>query len=354
MIEPRPEVSSLKPYHLPPVNARIILSANESPYNLPQSVVDDIKSEFDAIAYNRYPDPMSLELRTLIGEHYGLGPEKIFVGNGGDEVIQNLYLAYGGVGRKAITFEPMFEVYGITGRMTGTEMVTILRSPVDFTAEDVLSQAYNTDAADIALIFLCCPNNPTADLVSLEAIEALLKNTNALVVIDEAYAEFSGQTALPLLARYKNLAILRTFSKAFSLAGLRAGYLLASDEVIENLLKVKLFFNFNKLSQFIARIAFSNRPIFEEKIKVILTERDRLFTEMKKIEGIEVFPSQANFILFRTKKPGMQVWQGLLDRGILIRNSGNQPLLENCLRVTVGTSAEDNEFLQALREVIDR
>ncbi|NCO66466.1 MAG: histidinol-phosphate transaminase [Candidatus Aquicultor secundus] len=351
MIGPRPEVASLKPYHIPEVSARIILSANESPYNLPQSIIDEIKGQFDAIAYNRYPDPLSLELRTLIGEHYGLGPEKVFVGNGGDEVIQNLYLAYGGVGRKAVTFEPMFEVYGITGRMTGTEMITILRSPGDFTAEKVLPHAYMMDAA---LIFICCPNNPTADLVSLEAIEALLKITNALVVVDEAYAEFSGQTALPLLAKYKNLAILRTFSKAFSLAGLRAGYLLASDEVIENLLKVKLFFNFNKLSQVIARIAFLHRTIFEEKIKVILADRDRLFAQMKKLAGIEVFPSHANFILFRTKKPAAEVWQGVLDRGILIRNTSNQLLLENCLRVTVGTPEENKEFMKALSEVIER
>jgi len=349
MIGPRPNVAAIKPYHLPEVKAGIILSANESPYNLPQRVIDEIKEEFDRIAYNRYPDPLSLELRRLIGEHYGLGAKNVFVGNGGDEVIQNLFIAYGGPGRRAVTFDPMFEIYGITGRILDTEMVSILREPDTLLAEPVIEQCYGVDAA---LVFLCCPNNPTGDMVSLDKIEELLNNTDALVVIDEAYAEFSRQTALPLLAKYENLAILRTFSKAFSLAGLRAGYLLASEQVIENLLKVKLFFNFSKLSQAIAKIAFSHRDIFEKKIKAILEERDRLFAEMESIERIKTFPSEANYILFRTEKPAVEVWQGLLDRGILIRNSSNQSLLENCLRVTVGTPQENDAFLKALRETV--
>lgn len=347
MIGPRPQVAAAKPYHLPKVQANIILSVNESPYNLPQVIIEEIKDELDNIAYNRYPDPMSLELRMLIGSAYGLHAANVFIGNGGDEVIQNLYLAYGGQGRKAVTFEPMFEIYGITGRVTETEMVPILRDLKDFTAENVIPQAYKMDAS---LIFLCCPNNPTGDMVPLDRIEELLQNTEALVVIDEAYGEFSGQTAIPLLSKYENLAILRTFSKAFSLAGLRAGYLLASEEVVENLLKVKLFFNFNRLSQAIAKIAFNNRNIFDEQIKKILEGRGRVFGEMSKIEGIEAFPTHANFILFRTEKPAADVWQGLLDRGILIRNCSNQPLLENCLRVNIGTPEENEAFLNALRE----
>ncbi|MBE0448199.1 MAG: histidinol-phosphate transaminase [Actinobacteria bacterium] len=349
MIGPRPQVAALKPYHLPDVKADVILSANESPYNLPQSIIDEIKREFDRVAYNRYPDPLSLELRQLIGECYNLGADNVIVGNGGDEVIQNLFLAYGGPGRKAVTFDPMFEIYGITGRITGTEMVSILRLPEDLLAEPVIAQSYDIDAA---LVFLCCPNNPTGDMVSPEKIDELLRNTSALVIIDEAYAEFSKQTAVPLLSEYENLAILRTFSKAFSLAGLRAGYLLAREGVIENLLKVKLFFNFSRLSQSIAKIAFTHRDIFEAKIEVILKERDRLFSELSKTDHIKVFPSESNFILFRTEKPATQVWQGLLDRGVLIRNSSNQALLENCLRVTVGTPEENNIFLKALREVV--
>ena len=348
MIGPRPHVAATKPYHLPKMQANIILSANESPYNLPQPVVDQIKDELDNIAYNRYPDPMSLELRMLISSAYGLHAANVFVGNGGDEVIQNLYLAYGGLGRRAITFEPMFEIYGITGRMTETTMIPILRDPKNFTAENVIPQAYRMDAS---LIFLCCPNNPTGDMVSLGRIEELLRNTEALVVIDEAYGEFSGQTAIPLLSKYDNLAILRTFSKAFSLAGLRAGYLLASEEVIENLLKVKLFFNFSKLSQAIAKIAFTNRNIFDGQIKKILEERERVFGKMSKINRIKVFPSHSNFILFRTEKPAAGVWQNLLDRGILIRNCSNQPLLDNCLRVNIGTPEENDAFLSALREI---
>jgi len=349
MVNPRPQVAALKPYHLPDVKASIILSANESPYNLPQTIIDEIKSGFDKIAYNRYPDPLSLEVREIIGKHYGLGLENVFVGNGGDEVILNLYLAYGGHGRSAIIFEPMFEVYRITGQMTGTEMISILRSPDDLTAVNVISQTYGMPAD---LIFLCSPNNPTGDTVPVGKIEELLNNTQALVVIDEAYAEFSGQTALPLLSKYSNLAILRTFSKAFSLAGLRAGYLLASKEVIGDLLKVKLFFNFNKLSQFITKVAFLNRSIFEEKIKVILDERERLYSELIKINQIRVYPSSANYILFRTKRDALLVWQDLLSRGILVRNCSNQPLLENCLRVTVGAPEENDIFLDALREVV--
>jgi len=348
MIGPRPHVAAVKPYHVPDVIANVILTANESPYNIPQAIKDKIKDEIDKVEFNRYPDPLSTELRTIIGERFGLGPERVFVGNGGDEVIQDIYLAYGGAGRKAVTFEPMFEIYGITGRMTETEMVPILRSPDDFTIGDAIPKAYGIDAA---LIFICSPNNPTGDLAPLDKIEDLLKNTDAIVVIDEAYGEFSGQTALPLLSKYDNLAILKTFSKAYSLAGLRAGYLLASEEVISNLLKVKLFFNLNKLSQAIAKIAFLNQDIFDEKIKIILEERDKLFKEMSKIDTIKPYPSYANFILFKTEKPSAEVWQGLLDSGILIRNSSNQVLLENCLRVTVGTKEENDKFLDALRRI---
>ena len=349
MIGPRPHIAAIKPYHLPKVEADIVLAANESPYNLPQSVIDEIKDEFDRISYNRYPDPFSIELRGLIAAHYGLALENVFVGNGGDEVIQNLFLAYGGPGRKAVTFDPMFEIYGITGRITETEMVSLLRDPETLRADSAITQAYDVDAA---LVFLCSPNNPTGDLVSLEQIEELLKNTDALVVVDEAYAEFSGETALPLMAKHENLAILRTFSKAYSLAGLRAGYLLANEGVIESLLKVKLFFNFSKLSQAIARIAFSHRDIFEKKIEAILGERDRLFAELVRIEGVTPFPSEANYIMFRTEKPAAQVWQGLLDKRILIRNCSNQVLLENCLRVTVGSAEENEAFLRALREAV--
>jgi len=233
--------------------------------------------------------------------------------------------------------------------MTGTEMISILRSPTDFRAEAVLENAYGTDAS---LIFLCCPNNPTGDVVSLDRIEALLQNTEALVVIDEAYAEFSGQTVLPLLGRYDNLAILRTFSKAYSLAGLRAGYLLAGSPIIENMLKVKLFYNFNRLSQEIAKIAMAHRDIFDEKIRIILSERDRVFKTMSSIGGVLPYPSQANFILFAVDKPADAVWQGLADRDILIRNCSKQPLLERCLRVSIGTPEENDRFLEALHEIM--
>lgn len=365
MIEPRDRVSALKPYHLPDVTASIIMSANESPYNLPTEIVDQIKRAIDGIEYNRYPDPLSIELREMIAEQYGkynsncgregkdrskpLSAENVFIGNGGDEVILDLFLAYGGVGRKAITFDPMFEVYTITGFMTGTDMVSIQRSADDLTATRVLDKVYGTDAS---LIFLCCPNNPTGDVVQREAIEELLENTEALVVIDEAYAEFCDQTVLPLLSRYENLAVLRTFSKAYSLAGLRAGYLLADREIIESLLKVKLFFNFSRLSQEIVKVAINNKKIFDEKIKTILTDRDKVYSEMSKINGLTVYPTEANFILFRTEKPANEVWRQLLDRDILIRNCSDQLLLDSCLRVSVGTPKENNVFLEALHEVM--
>ncbi|MBI4734225.1 MAG: histidinol-phosphate transaminase, partial [Rubrobacteridae bacterium] len=311
--------------------------------------MEQIKDELENLGYNRYPDPLSLELRGLIAGQYGLKAENVFVGNGGDEVILDLYLSYGGVGRKAVTFDPMFEVYTITGFMTGTDMISITRSPDDLTATSVLSQAYDKNAS---LIFLCCPNNPTGDVTPLYAVEELLKNTEALVVVDEAYAEFCDQTALPLLEKYNNLAILRTFSKAYSLAGLRAGYLLAGEDIIENMTKVKLFYNFNRLSQAIARIAIQNRVMFEEKIRDILKEKDRVFSEMTAVSAIKTYPSEANFILFKTIKPAAEVWQGLVDRGILIRNCSNQVLLENCLRVSIGTPDENDAFLKSLREIV--
>ena len=199
------------------------------------------------------------------------------------------------------------------------------------------------------IILLCNPNNPTGTSFSREAILDVIENSGALVVVDEAYSEFSGKTFLPLIGKYENLILLRTFSKAFGLAGLRTGYMIAGSDVINEIMKVKMVYNINSLSQKIALILLEHRKEIALYLEKILQERKRLMQGLDEISGIEAFPSDANFILFRADPDAEVVFSKLLENGILIRNLNEPGLLKNCLRVTVGKPGENDAFLGVLR-----
>ncbi len=204
---------------------------------------------------------------------------------------------------------------------------------------------------DIDYVIVASPNNPTGKLANEEFLAKLLDATDALVLVDEAYFEFSRTTMRPYLAMHKNLLILRTFSKAFSLAGVRMGYILGNAEVIREFLKVRQPYSVDAVSQAIAREVFSERQKFEHGIMAIISERDRLLEELGKVPGITVYPSDSNYILFKLEGAD-KVWEALYERGILVRDFSHAPMLENCLRVSVGTEEENDEFLAALREIV--
>ncbi|GAB4276005.1 MAG: histidinol-phosphate transaminase [Coriobacteriia bacterium] len=348
---PRDELASLVPYAAKLARAEIDLSANENPRNLPGELLERLRSRMRDIPYNRYPDPMAEGLRELIARANGLEPANILVGNGGDELLLDMVLAWGGPGRRLLTAPPTFVMYEIDARMTGTEVVAVPRRE-DFSVDEEAVLAAVEEGVDI--VMLSNPNNPTGTLTPESFLMELLDATDALVVVDEAYFEFSRHTMRHHMPRHKNLVILRTFSKAFSLAGLRVGYLLAHEDVVLELTKVRQPYSVNSFSQMAAATVFNERAVFESAIDEVLRGRDFLGEGLGRMAGVEVFPSDANFILFRVEHASA-LWRDLLhEHSILVRDFSRTPYLEDCLRVTVGTPAENEAFIEAMDELMAR
>ena len=342
-------LADVEPYDPSYIPAECVLSANESPYNIPDEIRYEIRKRLKRLDYNRYPDPLANELRDLIAEANGLERENVIVGNGGDELLFNTALAFGGPGRKFLNTPPTFSVYNANAILTGTEVVNVPRMS-DYHLDElgILSRVAE---GDIDFVIITSPNNPTGQLVSDTFIRHLLEATDALVMVDEAYGEFARTTCRPLLETHKNLVILRTFSKAFSCAGVRLGYLLGDSAVINEYIKVRQPYSVDAVSQLIGCTVYRNRRLFSPAIQSIIDERDRLMEELPAIEGVRVYPSDANFLLVRVDRAS-EVWQKMLDRGVLVRDFSQSMLTENCLRISVGTPKENNAMLKALRKAI--
>ncbi|MBC7266010.1 MAG: histidinol-phosphate transaminase [Anaerosomatales bacterium] len=349
---PREALRDLAPYDAKHVDAEVMLASNENPLNLPGELLDRLEELVARIPYNRYPDPMATRLREEIAEANGLEPGNVLVGNGGDELIMDLVLAWGGPGRVVLDFPPTFVMYSIDAKATDSTLVQIPRKP-DFSIDEDALMA-RLARGDVDLVFIANPNNPTGTLAPETLLIDVLNATDALVVVDEAYFEFSRHTMRPHMSRHANLAILRTFSKAFSLAALRAGYLLAHEDVIAELTKVRQPYSVNRFTQAAARLVFRERPVFEAVISQLLRNRDMLVHGLSEIEGVEVFPSEANFVLFRVEHASA-VWRDLLkEHSVLVRDFSRTPGLEDCLRVSVGTEEEVRRFLAAIDQIMAR
>lgn len=346
----RDDLKTLVPYDAPFYPGVIKLDANENPYEFPPGVLQKIFGEISSGDITRYPDPRAERLRAKLAEYTGVNPENIMMGNGSDELILNIMLTFGSGAEFAVT-TPTFSMYEVHGRAASArkrEVPRLAGFDVDMEALQKLA-----GSPGVKVIIICTPNNPTGNATPPGHIEELLARTNSIVVVDEAYGEFGGESCIPLLDHCPNLIILKTFSKAFGLAGLRVGYLLAGRPVIDELMKVKQPYNLNAFSQTAARVVMENLPAFKERIKKILAAREQMFSELSSLPGISAFPTRANFILFRTACPAEQVYEGLLERGVLIRNLGG-PALKDCLRVTVGLPEENRYFIQKLVEILGR
>lgn len=345
VIAPRSEVAGLVPYDLPALDLPIVLSANESPYGLPEPVLARVHEIVDKLAFNRYPDPSAWGLRKAIGARFGLPPDHVLVGNGSDELVQDLFIAYGGWGRQALSFAPTFAMYKIEATATGTPIHEAKRDQGDFhiplerTLEGLRGDSY-------AMSILCSPNNPTGTVTHRRDIEQMLEASNALLVVDEAYAEFAGSSIVDLVQRHANLVVLRTFSKAFSLAGLRIGYALGQPAAIGPLAKVRLPYSVDSFSQAVALAALDNADLFEKRWEETRSERARLAAALNAKPDTEVYLSAANFLCVRVSDE-----KALIDRlqtaGILVRDVSDAPRLESCLRVTVGSPAENDAVIAA-------
>jgi len=333
------EVSRLRAYNAKDIPCRIKLDANESPYDFRPAltVAKDIST-------NRYPDPDAAKLKRLLAGHLGVKEENILQGNGSDELIYYLITTFGG---PVLYPVPTFSMYGIIARALGERTVEVpLDAEFDLDADSAL-QAIRKEKPK--LIFLSSPNNPTGNCFSSGKILKIIEKAAGIVVVDEAYQPFSSEKGfLPLLKDYNNLVIMRTLSK-IGLAALRVGFMVADTDIVAEVNKVRLPFNVNSLSQTIAVAALEDKKRLRTAVKTIMSERDRLFKGMQKIDGVRPFPSEANFILFAVKNPD-KVYGALLKDGILVRNIND--VVKGCLRVTVGTPEENTAFLKALAGII--
>ena len=348
----RSELDALIPYDAKEIRVDINMSANENPYNMPRELQERLSSHLSRFQFNRYPDATAPRLRDLIAEANGLDVDNVLVANGGDEIIMNLFLTWGGKGRKFMNFPPTFAMYENDAQVTGTEIVSIPRTANFDLDEDAIMARLGEN--DIDLVIIANPNNPTGNLVSESFLMDMLKATDALVCVDEAYFEFSRATVRPLLDRFDNLVILRTFSKAFSLAALRVGYMIASPEIVDTFKKVRQPYSVSAFSQWAAQVVFRDRALFENAIEELVFERDKLMEAMREIAGVTVFDSESNFILFRVAHAS-RVWRELYhEYSILIRDVSREEGLDDCLRVSVGTPSQNQAFLKALREIVEK
>lgn len=347
---PRRELDKLVPYDAKDVKADIVLSSNEHPSSLPGEIVDWLAERLPRFPFNRYPDPTAKELRALIAQANGLEPHNILLGNGGDELIFDVLLAWGGPDRTLLDLPPTFAMYAVDAASTGTQLVSIPRR-ADFSVDEdaVLARLAQ---GDIDVVVVSNPNNPTGGLSPETFLIDVLNATDALVLVDEAYFEFSRHTMRPHMERHPNLLILRTFSKAFSLAGLRIGYVLGHESVISELMKVRQPYSLDSFAQWVATKVFRERVVFEAAIRDIMRERDRLVHGLEHLSGVEVFPTEANFVMFRVEQAGA-LWRDLLHgHSVLIRDVSRTPGLEDCLRVTVGSAQENTAFLEAMADAL--
>ncbi|HEY8984832.1 MAG TPA: histidinol-phosphate transaminase [Streptomyces sp.] len=353
----RDELRGKSPYGAPQLDVPVRLNTNENPYQLPEELVERIAERVREAArdLNRYPDRDAVELRTQLAKYltdttgYEVARANVWAANGSNEVIQQLLQTFGGPGRTAIGFEPSYSMHGLIARGTGTGWIPGPRGD-DFTIDvDDATRAISEHRPDV--VFVTTPNNPTGNAVPSDTVLALYEAAQAakpsMVVVDEAYIEFShGDSLLPLLEGRPNLVISRTMSKAFGAAGLRLGYLAAHPAVVDAVQLVRLPYHLSAVTQATALAALEHTGTLLKYVEQLKAERDRLVGELRAI-GYEVTESDANFVQFGRFDDPHAAWRFILDRGVLIRDNG----VPGFLRVSAGTPAENDAFLDAVREL---
>jgi histidinol-phosphate aminotransferase len=344
----KPEVRAMGGYTAPPrIETVAKLNQNENPYDLPDALKREILDAVRGQEWTRYPAYDPPDLRVKIARRFGLDPDQVLLGNGSNQLLYLLGSALVSPGDRVVTAPPTFSLFGIVAKIAHGRLDAIDQD-ADFTLD---SDRLLAAVRGARLTFFCSPNNPTGRTIPTAFLEEVLCATEGIVVWDEAYGEFWGETALPLLERHPNLLVLKTFSKAFGLAGLRIGYLIGHPAMVSELRKVNIPYNINMVSRAAASALLDRPEWIAEQVARILAERDRLFDALRSVAGVIPFPSAANFILVRTPD-SRAVFDGLKARGVLVRPVESHPLLVNCLRVTVGKPAENDAFLDTLKTIL--
>ena len=346
----KPEVRGLRAYTLKHVKADVKLDQNENPYELPTDLKREVVARVLARPWGRYPEFVPAAVTSTLSKFTGWPEDGILVGNGSNELIQAALTVTLGPGRQIAIPQPTFALYKLMASTLQADINEISLNPDNFAFDtDHLIEAAQT--ADV--VVLCTPNNPTGTLLEHDAVLAILKNARGLVLLDEAYHEFSEQTAFPLLPENPKLVILRTFSKAMSMAGLRFGYLMAHPEIAREIHKAKLPYNVNIFTLAAAELVVEKHAILREAIANLIQERNRVIGELQRRPIVRVFPSRTNFILIKTPHPARDVFEALYAQGVLVRDVSTYSLLDRCLRVTIGLPEENDRFLDALDRALE-
>lgn len=326
----------------------IALDKNEIPWSLNEKVEEALIRKIKAMDFNRYPDSGCTALKKAISGYTGINTDSIAVGNGSDELISILLQTFIEPGDTLAVHNPTFAMYKIYGTICGAGILEYdLDSSFGFKLDEYISCLKKEKPK---LVFLCNPNNPTGRMLELSEIERIVKALDSVVIVDEAYYEFSGVTAAGLLARYDNLIVLRTFSKAFGLAGLRIGYMLACPSVISYIDRIRSPFNVSTFAQAAAEEVLKNIDRVAERIEIIKSERERLTVLLKELEGLQCFESRSNFILIRSSF-AEKIDKRLQEAGICIRSFSNT-VLKDCLRITIGSPEENDRLYKAVKEAM--
>ena len=353
LVQPRDDIALMAGYHSPQLDVAVRLNTNESPLPPPPEFTEAVATAARSVGWNRYPDRQATELRERIAARHGTDPGRVFAANGSNEVLQCLLLAYGGPGRSAAVFEPSYALHSHLARVTGTEVVEGERD--DNFSLDVEAAMALIGSARPSVTFLCSPNNPSGTVAARSTVDALLDavgSAGGLLCVDEAYAEFSPHSALESVDDRTPLAVTRTYSKTWAMAGARLGYLVGPRWLVAELEKVALPYHLDALKQAVGIVALDYVDEMQARVDAVVVERTRLTDRLGGL-AVDVWPSGANFVLFRPRgRDGAEVWQQLVDRSVLVRNCASWPRLSGCLRATIGTPAENDSLVEALEQIL--
>ena len=338
-------IRSLKPYHLEPESCTVKLNQNENPFDWPEFVKAEIGRFCVERPWNRYPPFVPEALKDALADYAGAPPGSVIVGNGSNEMLLVLMLSLVKSNTAVLLCQPTFTLYRLLAEGLGARSVTVpLAASLEYDMPAIIEAVKRNPGG---VLVLCSPNNPTGSAVSEADLREILRYHTGFCVLDQAYVEFGGYNAVPLLREYPNLIITRTFSKAFSGAGLRIGYLLGTPAVVREINTIKLPYNINFFSEKTASVLLKNMNVVRERLAIITAERDTLFTFLRSQPFDKVYQSSANFILVRCREKG-KLFDFLKNKGILVRDVSSYPMLENCLRISIGSSEENKALKEAV------
>ncbi len=334
-----------------PSGIDVKLNQNESPFDLPDEIKEELLDAFGQVDFNRYPSEQPQELRRALAEHEGVSPEHLIVGNGSNEITYTFGLAFLDPGDPVVLPRPMFSLYEKVAHLQEADLTEVPpRDDLRFDTDGLVRAVRETEAT---MTVLATPNNPTGRALRIDEIERIAAASPGMVVVDEAYVEFNDEpSARTLLDDYPNIIVLRTLSKAFGLAGIRIGYLVARPPVVTELMKSRLPFMVGRFAEQTALSVLRRPTLLDERVRQMQVSITEVAEALKTIDGVEVVPTQANFVIFTTPMDADRLQDHLTDHGVLVRNMGGYPELEGYLRVSAGTRAENKAFLTALEQTL--